>query len=85
MVQGPHCTGRIERKILARENREFGSFAKTQGILSAQVINILILKIKDIFIFAEFFSNHCFGTVCVGQVNFAYETVSCETLHMIHS
>ena len=32
--------------------REFGNFAKTQGIWFAQVVNSLILKVKDISIFA---------------------------------
>ena len=31
---------------------EFGNFAKTQGIWFAQVVNSLILKVKDISIFA---------------------------------
>ena len=31
---------------------EFGNFAKTQGILFAQVENFLILQVKDIVIFA---------------------------------
>ena len=34
------------------KHREFGNFAKTQGILFSRVINSLILKIKDISIFA---------------------------------
>ena len=34
------------------KHREFGNFAKTQGILFAQVVNSLILKVKDIAIFA---------------------------------
>ena len=34
-----------------RKHREFGNFAKTQGIWFAQVINSLILKVKDISIF----------------------------------
>ena len=34
------------------KHREFGNFAKTQGILFAQVVNSLILKVKDIVIFA---------------------------------
>ena len=35
-----------------RKHREFGNFAKTQGILFGQVVNSLILKVKDIAIFA---------------------------------
>ena len=34
------------------KHREFGNFAKTQGILFAQVVNSLILKVKDTAIFA---------------------------------
>ena len=34
------------------KHREFGNFAKTQGILFAQVVNYLILKVKDTAIFA---------------------------------
>ena len=34
------------------KHREFGNFAKTQGILFAQVVNSLILKVEDIAIFA---------------------------------
>ena len=34
------------------KHREFGNLAKIQGILFAQVINSLILKVKDIAIFA---------------------------------
>ena len=47
---------------LHRENREngpkkgkpkeFGNFAKTQGIWFAQVVNSLILKVNDISVFA---------------------------------
>ena len=38
------------------ENMEFGNFAKTQGISYSQVVNFLILKIKDIAICAGTFS-----------------------------
>ena len=34
------------------KHSEFGNFAKTQGILFAQFANSLMLKIKDIAIFA---------------------------------
>ena len=34
------------------KHREFGNFAKTQGIWFAQVVNSLILKLKYISIFA---------------------------------
>ena len=41
------------------KHREFGNFAKTQGILFAQDVNSLILEVKHIAIFAakiSFFS-----------------------------
>ena len=34
------------------KHRELGNFAKTQGILFAQVVNSLMPKVKDIVIFA---------------------------------
>ena len=41
------------KKIPVRgKNCEFGNFAKTHGILFAQVVNSLILKVKDIAIIA---------------------------------
>ena len=43
MAQKNPCQGK---------HREFGNFAKTQGISFAQVVNPLILKVKDISIFA---------------------------------
>ena len=42
------------------KHREFGNFAKTQGSLFGQVVNSLILKVKDISIFAAKIFN-CFG------------------------
>ena len=41
-----------QKKYSVRENREFENFAKTQGIWCAQFVNSLILKVKDISIFA---------------------------------
>ena len=38
------------------KHREFRSFAKTQGILFAQVVNSLILKVKDNAIFTMKYS-----------------------------
>ena len=40
--------GKWPKRFPVRENREFGNFAKTQGIWFAQVINSLILKVKYI-------------------------------------
>ena len=54
--QGTHCTGKTGE--MAKNNpcqvkhREIGNFAKTHGIWFAQVVNSLILKVKDISIFA---------------------------------
>ena len=54
--QGTHGTGKtgkIAQTIPCQgKHREFGKFAKTQGILLAQVVNVLILKVKDIAIVA---------------------------------
>ena len=58
------------------KHREFGNFVKTQGISFAQVVNFLILKLKDIVIFAA--KNSIFflkaGLVC--QVSFVYILVT---------
>ena len=46
-VQGPHSTGKMaKRNPSQRKHREFGNFAKTQGILFAQVVNSLIQKVE---------------------------------------
>ena len=37
------------------KHREYGNFAKTQGILFVQVVNSLILRIQDFVIFAVTF------------------------------
>ena len=59
--QGTHCTGKtgemVKKKIPVREKpREFRTFCqntgKTQEIWFAQVVNSLILKVKDFSIFA---------------------------------
>ena len=61
-VQGAHCTGKTgkiaKNKPCQVKHREFGNFVKTQGILLAQVVNVLILKIKDIAIVAAKKSRH---------------------------
>ena len=48
----PTAQGKWPNKICRGKPREFGSSAKTQGIRFAQVVNSLILKVKDILIFA---------------------------------
>ena len=46
-------SGKMAKRIPCQgKHREFGNFAKTQGILFAQVVSSLILKIKDIALFA---------------------------------
>ena len=41
-----------DKKNCQRKHREFGIFANTQGIWFAHVANSLILKVKDISLFA---------------------------------
>ena len=57
--------GKWPTKFCQGKHREFGNFAKTQGILFAEVVNFLILKVKDIAIFAAkffiFFSRSWIG------------------------
>ena len=59
-VQGTHYTGKTGKmtKINSGQgkHRESGNFAKTQGILFAQVVNSLILKVKNIATFAAIIS-----------------------------
>ena len=45
--------GKWQKKFHQGKHRELGNFAKAQGIRFAQVVNSLILKVKDISIFAE--------------------------------
>ena len=62
-IQGTHATGKtgkmakkIEdgKKIPCQgKHREFGNFAKTKRIWFAQVVNLLILKVKNISVFAS--------------------------------
>ena len=56
LLQGTHGTektGKMTKKNPCQgKHREFGNFAKTQGSLFAQVVNSLILKVKDTAIFA---------------------------------
>ena len=58
------------------ENREFGNFTKTQNIWFAQVVNSLIIKIKDISIFAVKISPKKFEAGLVIQVSFVYVIVT---------
>ena len=52
-----HRKNRKNHPIHQGKHREFGNFAKTQGILLAQVVNSLILKIQDITMFVANFLN----------------------------
>ena len=54
-IRVPTAQGKEEKwpkRFPVRENREFGNCPKTQGTWFAQVLNSLILKVKDISIFA---------------------------------
>ena len=52
IIQGTHGTGKMGQKIPCQgKHREFGNFVKTLNCF-AQVVNALILKVKDIAIFA---------------------------------
>ena len=56
-IQGPYSTGKTGEMVkiipCQGKRREFGYFANTDGISFAQIVNSLILKIRDIAIFAE--------------------------------
>ena len=66
-------TGEMAKKNPCQgKHREFGNFAKTQGIRFAQVVNYLILKLKDILKFAAKISKICFEAGYVYQVSFVY-------------
>ena len=47
-------TAQLKKKSV----KEYGNFAKTQGIWFAQVVNSLILKVKDILMIAAKMSNY---------------------------
>ena len=67
----------MEKKIPCQgKHREFGNFAKTQGIWFAQVINSLILKVKDLSIFAVKISKKKIKAGYVCQVSFVYVIVT---------
>ena len=53
MFTPAQCTGKMAKNNPCQgKHREFGNFARKQGILFAQVLNSLILKVKDISILA---------------------------------
>ena len=60
-------------KSLSGKPREFGNFAKTQGILFAQVVNYLILKVK---VLAAKISYFLLESRYVRQVSFVYVMVT---------
>ena len=55
-ILGTHYTGKTgkmgEKNPCQGKHRRFGNFAKAQGILFAQVVHFLILKVNDNLIFA---------------------------------
>ena len=59
----------VKTQGILSKHREFcqntGNFVKTQGILLAQVVNALILKVKDIAVFAAK-KNHFFPRSWIG-------------------
>ena len=69
-IQGTHCTGKtgkmVKRIPCQGKHREFGNVAKTQGIWFAQVVDSLILKVKDISIFAaKIPPENCLSWICL--------------------
>ena len=48
----PMAQGKQRKWPCQGKQREFGNFAKTQGTFVAQVVNSLILKVKDTALFA---------------------------------
>ena len=59
-IQGTHGTGKMEKEnpcqgicIFCQNSRKTQGIFPKHGILLAQVVNALILKVKDIAIFAE--------------------------------
>ena len=54
--QDTHATGKTVKMAPKNpcqgKHKEFGNFAKTQGIWFAQVVNSLILKVKNNLVFA---------------------------------
>ena len=68
---------KITKKIPYQEkHRECGNFAKTQGILFAQVVNSLILKVKNIVILVAINSMFFLEARYICQVSFVYVLVT---------
>ena len=66
-----HCTGKTWKKNPYQgKHGEFGNFAKTQGILFAQVVDSLNLTVKYIVIFDVKVSNSILEAGYIGQVSF---------------
>ena len=72
-TEGSHCTGKTEngQKNASRKHRKFGNFAKIQGkhnkMWFAQVVNSLILKVKDNSLFAAKISKFWSDTDKIGK------------------
>ena len=79
-LQDTHCTGNTGKMAPKNpcqgKHREFGNFAKTQGIWFAQVVNSLILMVKDILIFGTKISGFFLEAGLVCQVSFMYVIVT---------
>ena len=72
-IQFPTAQGKQGIWPCQGKHREFGNFAKTQGIWCAQVLHSLIVKIKVYMI-------HC---ICleISHVSFAYENPQITNCH----
>ena len=87
--QGTHCPGKTGKMVPKNPcqgtRREFGNFAKTQGIWFAQVVNSLILKVKEISIIAaNFFS--IFKSLSIAVTDTIYNRrIEWQSGSMVHS
>ena len=78
MRQGTYSTGKIGKmaKRIPCQGKEFRNVAKTPGIWFAQVVNSLILKVKDVTIFAAKIPQFFFEAGFAYQVSFVYVIVT---------
>ena len=65
-----------KKKFRQGKHKEFGNFVKTRGISFTQVVNSLMLKVKNIAIFAVQSSRFFLAVAYVCQVGFVYVIVS---------
>ena len=75
--QGTHGTGKTGKMKIPSQgkHREFENFAKIQGILFVQVVDSLILKVRDIVIFAVKITIFSFSWIDLPS-NFVYAVVT---------